>query len=113
MIMLSCPKCNKPVNTFTTICSYCKHKITEYDDIRKIDYSLEEMIQMYTKNINGYEINMMDLYIKNNQNLKKSIKELSEITNIDKYHAKKFINSFEREYIRGTEMVEKYKSKLQ
>lgn len=113
MIMLSCPKCNKSVNTFTTTCPYCKHKIIEYDDIRKIDYSLEEMIQMYTKNINGYEINMMDLYIKNNQNLKKSIEKLSEITNIDKYHAKKFMNSFEREYIRGTEMVEKYKSKLQ
>lgn len=108
MLLIECPQCKKTVNSFVTICPRCKCNIAKHYQFNKTEYSLEDMIKMYTQNINGYDINLMDFYIKNKENLRKTRKELAKFTGIDNYHAKKFINEFYRKYIKDTDMVKKY-----
>ena len=110
--MLKCPKCEKTLNSFVTICPNCNYNIAEYYQLNEIKYSLEDKIKMYTKNINGHNINIMDLFIKNKEDLKKTIKELAKLTEIDNYHAKKFVNEFYRKYIKVTDIANKYQEEL-
>lgn len=95
MAIINCPECEHKISSLAVSCPHCGFNIAKQQKEKEI----EEIKLKYTKIINGYYINLMELYILRDRNCKWAADSLSKITNIRFKDAQNILFNFYDEFI--------------
>lgn len=112
MALIKCPECDNSVSDSATSCPHCGFPIEKHITKVQNKQKLENKARLYTKTINGYDVNLMELYNQNNQSYESTINKLVSITHIKKAEAREIMGKFYELYIYGTENANNYKKEI-
>lgn len=107
MALIKCPECGKEISNTVKNCPHCGFAYQEVMEQNRIF----DISKQYIWDINGLNINIMDIYVKNNQDCVKSAYDLAGIAKINIKEAKDIMFDFYDEFIDGRNgyaIVEEY-----
>ena len=111
MALINCPECGKEMSDTVTNCPHCGYAYKEIKEQERV----ENIAYQYIWDINGVDVNMMEVYARNNQDCVRAAYELVNTTGINIKEAKNAMFDFYDEYINGRNgraIVEDYLSSV-
>jgi DNA-directed RNA polymerase subunit RPC12/RpoP len=97
MALIKCPECGKDVSNSASMCPHCGFDIQE----SFIKNKIKNIKKKYECVIFNKKVNLMEIYIDNNQDCVKAAKQLSGLTHLNLNEAKNIMFDFYDEHIEG------------